>query len=287
MPQNAGEMAGKVCVVTGATSGIGEVTARELAKRGATVVLVCRSRDKGAATQNAIRSETGNQNVELVIADLASLADVRRGAAEILSRSDRLDVLVNNAGAMNTSRSTTADGIETTFGVNHLAPFLLTHLLLDRLKSSAPSRIITVASAAHYRVGLDLDDLEAKRSYSALKVYSQSKLCNVLFTYELAKRLEGTSVTANCLHPGVITSGFGKNDGGIFAVLIGIAGIFMISPDKGARTSIYLATSKDVANVSGKYFDSDTKEKKSSRVSRDPELAQKLWKISEQMTGVS
>jgi NAD(P)-dependent dehydrogenase (short-subunit alcohol dehydrogenase family) len=273
--------------VTGATSGIGEVTARELARDGGTVVILARSRTKGEATRSFIRTATGNDKIELVLADFESLSDVRRAATELLERFPRLDVLVNNAGAIQTAFSETRDGIETTFGVNHLAPFLLTSLLLDRLKASGPSRIVNVASRAHIRTKLRLDDLEGRTKYSAWHAYCQSKLCNVLFTYELARRLEGTQVTANCLHPGVITSGFGKNRPGLFNLAIRIAGPFMWTPEKGARTSLKLARAPELAGVTGKYFDDDGKEVRSSRVSYDQDLQRKLWDVSMKKTGLA
>lgn len=275
-------MSGKVCVVTGATSGIGEVTAARLAVDGARTILVARSRDKGERIVNAIQAKGGQ--AELVVADLASFADVRRAAEEIAAKCPRLDVLVNNAGAIFMKRTTTADGLESTFAVNHLAPFLLTNLLLARLEESAPSRIVNVASRAHVRSGIDFDDLEGKKSYIGLKAYAQSKLCNVLFTYELARRLQGTRVTANCLHPGVITSGFGKNQPGFFNFAVRLVAPFMITPEKGARTSFYLSESKDVEGVTGKYFDADTKEIRSSKVSYDRAVQKRLWEISKTMT---
>jgi NAD(P)-dependent dehydrogenase (short-subunit alcohol dehydrogenase family) len=287
MPEKEPLMHGKVTVITGTTSGIGEVTARALAEAGGTVVMVCRSPEKGAAVQAAIKKDTGNQNIEIVLADFESLASVRQAAAEIESRWSRLVVLVNNAGAIQTARSTTKDGIETTFQVNHLAPFLLTSLLLPRLRQSAPSRIVNVASRAHLRGGFDIDDLESKKGYHGFVVYCRSKLCNVLFTYELARRLEGTGVTVNCLHPGVIASGFGHNRPGLFRLGVRLAAPFMLTPERGARTSIYLATSPEVAGVTGKYFDDDATEKKSSRLSYDRDLQSRLWEISEQMTSVA
>ena len=278
-------MSDKVCVVTGATSGIGEVTAARLSADGARTILVARSRDKGERVVRAIQANGGR--AELVVADLASFADVRRAAQEILATCPRLDVLVNNAGAIFMTRTLTADGLESTFAVNHLAPFLLTNLLLGRLRDSAPARIVNVASRAHKRSGIDFDDLEGKRSYKGFKAYAQSKLCNILFTYELARRLEGTPVTANCLHPGVIASGFGKNQPGLFDLGVRIVAPLLTTAEKGARTSLYLAESKDVEGVSGKYFDSDTREIRSSNVSYDLAAQKRLWELSEKMVGLS
>jgi NAD(P)-dependent dehydrogenase (short-subunit alcohol dehydrogenase family) len=278
-------MSGKVCVVTGATSGIGEVTAARLSADGARTILVVRSRDKGERIASAIRAKGGQ--AELVVADLASLADVRRAAQEILSACPRLDVLVNNAGAIFMARTLTADGLESTFAVNHLAPFLLTNLLLGRLRESAPARIVNVASRAHRRSGIDFDDLERKKSYKGFNAYAQSKLCNILFTYELARRLEGTRVATNCLHPGVIASGFGKNQPGLFALGARIVAPLLTTAEDGARTSLFLAESKDIEGVSGKYFDSDTREIRSSAVSYDVSAQKRLWEISEKMVGLT
>jgi NAD(P)-dependent dehydrogenase (short-subunit alcohol dehydrogenase family) len=286
MPQNERALNGKVMVVTGPTSGIGEVTAQELAARGATVVLFCRDRRKGETLRDRLRRETSNDAIDVVVGDFASFAAVRAGAAAVLARHPRIDVLVNNAGAIQLDRTLTADGIETTFATNHLAPFLLTHLLLDRLKASAPSRVVNVASRAHFRRGINLDDPEGKRSYDGMTAYCRSKLENVLFTYELARRLEGTRVTANCLHPGVISSGFGRNTPGVFKVLISIAGPFMWTPKKGAQTSIKLATSSEVEGVTGKYFDERGREVPSSRLSYERELQTRLWEMSERMVGI-
>jgi retinol dehydrogenase 12 len=286
MPENERRLNGKVIVVTGPTSGIGEVTARELARSGAHVVLVCRNRAKGEALRDALRAKGTSDAVDLVVCDFASLADVRRGAAEIRARFPRLDVLVNNAGAIQMSRSTTVDGLETTFAVNHLAPFLLTNLLLDKLKQSAPSRIVNVASRAHFRRGIDLDDPEGKTSYHGFTAYCRSKLENVLFTYELVRRLEGTGVVANCLHPGVVATGFGRNQPGIFKLAVRLAAPFMWTAEKGAQTSIFLARDPSVERVTGKYFDEKSRERRSSRLSYDTTLQRRLWDMSERLTGL-
>jgi NAD(P)-dependent dehydrogenase (short-subunit alcohol dehydrogenase family) len=287
MPQNERQMLGKVCIVTGATSGIGQVTARRLAEGGATTVIIARSRTKAEEAARSIERAGAAGKVELVIADFDSLDDVRRAGSELAARFPKIDVLVNNAGAINMARTTTKDGLETTFAVNHLAPFLLTHLLLDRLKDGAPSRIVNVASRAHIRSGIDFDDLEGKKGYGGLRAYAQSKLCNILFTYELARRLEGTRVTANCLHPGVISSGFGKNQPGFFNFGVKLVAPLLWTKEKGARTSLYLAESPDVAAVTGKYFDADTREIRSSKISYDRDAQRRLWEISERMTGLA
>ncbi|CAN5637284.1 hypothetical protein BH24ACT21_BH24ACT21_06280 [soil metagenome] len=212
MEEAGGSMEGKVCLVTGATSGIGKVTAHELAKQGATVVIVGRSRQKVEATVEEINSRTGNQSVEYLLADLSSQKEIRSLAREFKSRYDRLDVLVNNAGAVFAEYGETEDGVERTFAVNHLNYFLLTNLLLDVLEASAPSRIVNVASGAHQGAELDFDDLGAKQNYGFMRAYGRSKLANIMFTYELARRLEGTGVTANALHPGSVATGIGTNN---------------------------------------------------------------------------
>jgi NAD(P)-dependent dehydrogenase (short-subunit alcohol dehydrogenase family) len=281
-------MKGKVCVVTGATSGIGEITATALAERGATVVMVCRDKAKAERVRETIRARTGNEHVDVILADLGSFTDIRRAAGDIASNYSRIDVLLNNAGAVNMKRTVTSDGIETTFGVNHLAPFLLTNLLLQKLVESAPARIINVASRAHrWALRLDLEDPEGNRFYNGWLAYAQSKLCNILFTYELARRLAGSGVTANCLHPGVVTTRFGKNQPGLLNFAVRTAAPFMLTPEQGARSSIFLATSPTVSNVSGRYFDDDTTEARSTRLSHDRELQRRLWDLSNHMTGLS
>jgi NAD(P)-dependent dehydrogenase (short-subunit alcohol dehydrogenase family) len=278
---------GRVCLVTGATQGIGLVTARELARMGADVTIVGRDPARTEAARQAIHSAT-SRSVDVLLADLSRMAEVRRVAADFRGKHDRLDVLVNNAGAMHTSRKVTAEGLETTFATNHLAYFLLVKLLLPLLeKAGTPerkARIVNVASAAHGRGRLDLDDLQLERHpYGGpMAQYSASKLMNVMFTYELARRLEGKNVTANCLHPGVVNTGFGKNDQGWFKTMIKVASLFLISPEKGAETSIYLATSPEVEGVSGKYFDK-SRARNSSRASYDQAAQRRLWDISESL----
>lgn len=285
-----GSMTGKTVVVTGANSGIGRETARGLARMGARVVMVCRSRERGEEARADIVRSTGSEAVELTLADLSSVADTRRVGEELSKRLDRLDVLVNNAGAMHTARGVTVDGFETTFATNHLSYFVLTHALLDLLKATAPARIVNVSSRASERGTINFDDLHAEKGYSISRAYGQSKLANVLFTYELARRLEGTNVTANCLHPGVVRTGFGKNSGGLLgttvAAVIRGAGVFFVSPAKGAETSIYLASSPAVEGVTGKYF-SRSAERQSSPASHDRDAAKRLWEMSEQMTGMA
>jgi retinol dehydrogenase 12 len=271
---------GKVCLLTGATRGIGLAAADALARTGLTLVLVGRDKPRVEETVHAVRSATGNGHVEGLVADLSLRSEVRRLAKEVRGRYPRLDVLINNAGAIFTRREETAEGIEKTLALNHLGYFLLTLELLDILKASAPSRVVNVASDAHRGMRLDLDDLENRKRYSGLRVYGQSKLMNILFTTELARRLAGTGVTVNSLHPGVVATGFGQNTPGLFKSLVRLAAPFMTTPEKGAETLVYLATSPEVEGVTGKYF-AKSRQARSSPVSRDPELAAKLWAASE------
>ena len=280
-------MAGKICLVTGATSGIGEVAATALAAKGATVVLVGRNPGKTAATAERIKKEAGNPSVEFLIADLSRQAEVRRLAEEFRAKHDRLHVLVNNAGAMFAERRESADGIELTFALNHLGYFLLTNLLLDTLKASAPSRVVSVASYAHRMVpALDFDDLQFRKKYSGFKVYGASKLANVLFSKELARRLEGTGVTANSLHPGFVATSFVEGNGILGWWFRRMANLFAISPEKGAQTTIYLASSPEVEGVSGLYF-SKCKPETPAPAGRDEAAARRLWEESEALTAVS
>ena len=300
-------MAGKVCLVTGATSGIGEATARELARRGATVVVVGRSADRCAATVEPIRRQTGNPAVESLTADLSSLAEVRRLAREFRERHPRLHVLVNNAGAMFARRVESVDGIEMTLALNHLSPFLLTTLLLDPLKAAAPSRVVTVSSHAHEMVnGFDFDDPQATKAgfwgyggnasaiytlfapmkHPALLQYAQSKLANLLFTSELARRLAGTGVTANALSPGFVATRFMAGNGTLGWFMRLWSGLFGVTPEVGAKTAVYLVTSPDVEGVSGRHFAKE-KETPTSPASRDEGAAKRLWELSERLVGGS
>ena len=272
-------------LVTGATNGIGLETAKSLAGMGARVLVHGRSSERGRAALEEIRRVAPSAQVEFVKADLSSLASVRGLAQEVLKRAPKLNVLINNAGAINAQRTTTADGFETTFGVNHLAHFCLTLLLLERLKASAPARIINVSSIAHRRQHMRFDDLNFARRYSIGGAYGQSKLANILFTRALAKRLANTGVTANSLHPGVVRTGFGHNSSGWFRALISLISNFAISSTKGARTSIYLASSPEVEKVSGEYFDKCKRDTPSAEA-RDDAAAEKLWTMSLQMTGL-
>ena len=284
----SGSMKGRTCLITGASGGIGKETAVALAKLGATVVMVSRDSERGEAALLDVRRRSGGSNdVHLMLADLASLQAVRSLAAEFRQRHEQLHVLVNNAGALNSRLSLTKDGFETTFGVNHLAHFLLTNLLLDLLKASAPSRIINVSSSGHTRGTIDFDGLRGERKYSGIAAYGQSKLANVLFANELARRLAGTGVTANSLHPGVIRTGFGRNNSGIWGALFRVFHVvarpFLLTPEQGAQTSIYLASSPDVEGVTGEYF-AKSKQTQSSDRSHDTGLAQRLWQVSEELT---
>jgi NAD(P)-dependent dehydrogenase (short-subunit alcohol dehydrogenase family) len=273
-------MAGKICLVTGANSGIGKVTALELAKQGAALTIVCRTREKGDAALREIREITGSASLELLVADLSSQADIRRLAGEFQARHDHLDVLVNNAGVFVRTRSVTVDGIETTFAVNHLGYFLLTNLLLDSIKRNAPSRIVNVSSRAHTSATINFEDLQGERDYGGWKAYCQSKLANILFTNELARRVESSGVTANCLHPGVIATGLLRNLPKILQLPLQL---LLSTPEKGAETSVYLSTSPEVEGVTGKYF-VKKKAVASSAESQNPAIARRLWEVSEQMT---
>ena len=280
------DLSGKVILITGATDGIGRVTAEALAKKGARVVLVGRNPEKTRSVVSEIKNNTHNEQVDYMLADLSNQAEVRALAQAFKDRYDRLDVLINNAGALFMSRQTSADGYEMTFALNHLAYFLLTNLLLDLLIKSAPARIVNVSSAAHVASKLNFEDLQNEHGFTGWRAYAQSKLANLYFTYELARRLEGTGVTVNALHPGFVASNFGKSNGSIFRPLFSLFQIGAISPEKGAETEIYLAASPDVAGVTGKYF-SNKKQVSSSSVSYDQEAAQRLWDASLALTGLS
>jgi retinol dehydrogenase 14 len=281
----SGGMGEKVCLITGATSGIGKATAMGLAIMGASVVMVGRDRGRGEAAMAEIKESSGNASVDLMLADISSQEEIRRLADEFKEAYPRLDVLINNAGVFRSKRITTADGIETTFAVNHLAYFLLTNLLLDVLKASAPSRIVNVSSGAQSNGIIDFDDLQGEKGYKGTKAYSQSKLANVLFTYELARRLEGTGVTANCLHPGAVRTNFGSGSSGVFGLMVRALRPLMISPEKGAETSIYLASSPEVEGLSGRYFVKKA-EARSSDKSYDAGLARRLWDVSTELTNL-
>jgi NAD(P)-dependent dehydrogenase (short-subunit alcohol dehydrogenase family) len=276
------DMQGKTVLITGANQGIGKASAIALGKLGAKVVLVCRNADKARAAVADVE-RAGAKEVDLLIGDMGSQADIRRIAAQFKSKHDRLDVLMNNAGVLVPSRRTTVDGIEETFGVNHLGYFLMASELLDVVKASAPSRIVNVSSEAHRRSKMHWDDLQFEAGeYSTFAAYGQSKLANILLTRELARRLAGTRVTANSLHPGVIASGFGQTYGGVVSFFIKLARPFMIAPEEGARTQVYLASSPAVEGVTGKYFDK-CKERQPSRAALEEGAPERLWAISEKL----
>lgn len=279
------DLKNKVCIVTGANSGIGKITAREIAKMGAEVILVCRNKKKGEEALSEIVMESKNNNVHLMLCDFSSQKSIRNFAEEFKSKYDRLDILVNNAGLFISDKSLTEDGIESTFAINHLGYFLLTNLLLDLLKKSAPARIVNVSSEGHRMGHVDFDDINSDKSYKGLTVYCTSKLANILFTKELAKKLEGTGVTTNCLHPGGVSTNFTGDSSGWFRIAFLLARPFLITPEQGAATQIYLATSPEVANVTGEYFDKK-RVKKPSKEARDPEVAKKLWNLSEKLTNL-
>ena len=283
------DMKGQTVVVTGGNSGIGLETAAALTAMGARVLVTARNADRGRAAVAEIADRTPGARVQLVVFDLADLSSVRRGAAEILEQAPRLDVLVNNAGVVLSERRVTVDGYEATFATNHLGPFLLTNLVLDRLRASAPARVVNVASTAHNsaRKGIPFDDLQSEGRYRGMRVYGQSKLANILFTNELARRLEGTGVTANSLHPGTVRTGYGADGDarGLLAVGLKVSGPFFLSPAKGARTSVYLASSAEVDGVSGQYF-VKCKPRTPRSWARDPEAAQRLWRVSEELVGL-
>ena len=276
----------RIALITGATQGIGRVAARSIAPSFGSVVLVARDPKRGQDTVDEVQKAAPATKVELLLGDLSLQADVRRIASEFKQRHSKLHLLVNNAGAIFSTRQTTVDGIEQTFALNHLAYFLLTHELLDVLRSSAPARVVSVASGAHSyaRSGIRWDDLQSQ-SYSPMGVYGQSKLANILFTTELARRLTGSGVTANCLHPGAVATGFGHNNQGLYNWAIRLGQLFMITAEEGADTIIYLATSPDVDAVSGKYF-YKRKPGKTSNWARDDEAAARLWKVSSELCGL-
>ena len=278
-------MGGKVVLITGGTSGIGKAAATALAGMGATVVITGRNEERGKRALQEIREESGNDGVELILADLTVQDEVRRLAEELRERHNQLEVLVNNAGLVLSERTETPDGIETQLAINHLAPFLLTNLLLDLLKESAPSRIVTVSSDAHRWARIDLDDLQSRKRYRGMQVYGKTKLANIMFTYELAERLEGTGVTANCMHPGGVNTNFGNNQGGPMNLLFRLFKPFMRSSEQGADTLIYLASSPEVEGMTGKYL-ADRKVKAASDAAYDETTRKRLWEASEELTGL-
>jgi retinol dehydrogenase-14 len=280
-------MTGKNVLVTGGTGGIGRAAAIALASKGARIGITGRDRPRAEQAAVAIARDSGNPSVDVFVADMSSQAEVRRLANEVLSAYPRLDVLLNNVGGFWAHRHMTADGLEHTFALNHLAPFLLTNLLLERLIASAPARVVTVSSGAHSMGKIDFDDLMGEGTYSGQGAYNQSKLANVMFTYELARRLEGSGVTATALHPGMTSTGFGAKDTARgWGPLIAVMRPFMRTPQKGAETSVYLAGAPEAQGLTGQYF-VDRKPKQSSDISYDARAAARLWQVSTDLVGLA
>jgi NAD(P)-dependent dehydrogenase (short-subunit alcohol dehydrogenase family) len=279
-------MKDKVVMVTGANSGIGKAASLSLAKKGATVVMVARNKERGEAARSEIVRKSQNDSVDLLLADLSSLESVRILVSEFQKKHSRLHVLINNAGLFNQRRRVTSDGYENTFATNYLAPFLLTNLQLDLLRGSAPSRIINVSSVGHYNGHINFDDLNLEKEYGGWKAYGQSKLALVLFTHELAKKLQGTGVTVNAVHPGTVATNIWTRPFGPVGFIMALPKLFMTSPEQGAETIVYLASSPDAKGLNGEYLEK-LKVKKSSNESYDEEIAQRLWDVSAKLTGLS
>ncbi len=279
-------MKGKTVVITGATSGIGEVAAEELARMGARIVVVARSPFRADVIMGRLAIANADAKHTVYIADLSRISEMKRVAGEIAAAEPKIDVLINNAGAINSVRETTPDGLELTFATNHLAYFVLTNLLLDRLKATPGARIVSVASDAHKSGKLDFDDLQSAKSYASFRTYGTSKLCNILFTRELARRLEGTGVTANCLHPGFVITRFGDNNDGFLGWGFGIAKKFAaISPEEGAKTIVYLASSPEAAGKSGGYYYKCAPLAPTAAAQNDAD-AKRLWDVSAKLAGL-
>ena len=279
-------MKGKTVVITGATSGIGEVAALTLAKMGARIVFVARDKSRADATLARLRSSAPGIAHSMHLADLSRLAEMKRVAAQIADQEPRIDVLINNAGAMFATRQLTEDRLERTFALNHMAYFVLTAGLREQLLASGAARVISTASEAHRGANLDIDDLQFAKGYGALKAYNRSKLCNILFTRELPRRLRGTGVTANCLHPGFVATRFADQSGGLISNVVWLAKFFAISPAKGAETIVYLASSPNVAGTTGEYFYKCLPTKPSTRA-LDDRAALELWQRSAALAGMS
>lgn len=281
------EMKGKVCVVSGSNSGIGKETALALAKMGATVVMVVRSRERGEKAKAEIISQSENRSVDMMICDVSSVASIQRFSQDFEAEYDRLDVLINNAGAVFNKREVTPEGFERTLAVNYLGPYLLTHRLEALLKSSAPSRVINLSSGLHKSGKIDLDDLQSERSYNGMKAYANAKLMVIMFTYELARRLEGTEVTVNVVEPGFVASNLGRNTGSLrSSIMFKMVRPMQISAKKGAETSVYLASSDEVKNVTGKCF-TKMRETTTAPISYDRQLQQQLWNKTAELIGLS
>jgi NAD(P)-dependent dehydrogenase (short-subunit alcohol dehydrogenase family) len=276
------DLTGKTCIVTGASTGIGRETALGLARLGARVLVVCRSPARGRASVDHIRGETGSASVELMLSDLSAQASVRRLARDILEQCPQIHVLVNNAGVYRSRRELSEDGIESTFATNHLGPFLLTNLLLERLVASGPGRIVNLSSDLHRRARLDFDDLGLARGFNGMKAYGRSKLANLLFNRELARRLQGRGVEVNAVHPGAVATELAQGDGGLAALLFRLGRPFLLDAARGAETPIYLAASDEVKGVSGRYF-IRLEQVEPSEDARSDELARRLWEVSEKL----
>ena len=282
MPADITDLTGKVCIVTGSTSGIGLVTARELARMKATVIMVSLDPEECSRVGEEIRQATGNTQVYPFAADLSSQNEIKRVTAEIKNRIQRLDVLINNAGAVFMNRRLSVDGIEMTLALNHLSYFLFTHLLLDLLAASAPARVVNVTSAIHNQARLNFDDLQSSRGYTGLEAYAQSKLANLLFSSELARRLEGSGVTVNAVHPGYVATNLGRNNAGFLKPLLSFLKIGGLTPEEGARPVLYLAASPELEKITGGYFDKDNLS--SSLAVYDQQAAEQLWQVSLELT---
>jgi NAD(P)-dependent dehydrogenase (short-subunit alcohol dehydrogenase family) len=279
-------MRGKTIVITGATSGIGQIAAEKLAAMGARLVLVARDKTRGEAELARLRPLSPGVNHSIHYADLSRLAEIKRVAADIATAEPRVDVLINNAGALFGSRQVTSDGLELTFATNHMSYFILTHGLRDRLRAAAPARVVNVASDAHKGEKLDFDDLQSAKSYRGLHVYGRSKLCNILYTRELARRWHGSGVTANSLHPGFVSTRFGDQSGGMLSFAVRAAKTFAISPEKGAETVVYLASSDEAANSNGLYF-YKCQPATLTKEAQDDDSARRLWQESEKLARIA
>ncbi|MDX2305492.1 MAG: SDR family oxidoreductase [Microscillaceae bacterium] len=277
-------MKDKICVITGANSGIGKSMAKTIARKNARIVMVCRNLEKAEQTRQEIISETRNEAIDIFLADLSKQAEIRKVAEEIQSKYARIDVLINNAGLIAKSyRELTQDGLELTFAINHIAYFMLTNLLIDQVKASGKGRIISVSSEAHRFATLDLENLQLEKGYNNMKAYALSKLCNILFTRELAKRLQGTDIVANCFHPGGVATNFAQDASPWMRTLMNLGKPFLSTPDQGADTGVYLATNPEVGNISGEYF-ARRHVKLSSREARDELKAKRLWEVSAELS---
>jgi len=279
------DLEGKTCVITGATSGIGQIAAERLAAMGARLVLIARDQARGESTLRRLREQAPAAAHRVHYADLMRVAEVKRVAADIAASEQRIDILVNNAGAIFSYRRLTAEGLERTFALNHMAYFVLSHSLREPLLAAAPARVVNTASAAHQSAKLDFDDLQFARAYNGVSAYQRSKLCNILFTRELSRRWAGTGITVNCLHPGFVASRFGKESGGLLPLVLRAAQVFAISPEEGAETIVYLASSQEVADVSGGYF-FKCRASAPAPQAEDDNAAKRLWRKSAKLASI-